>query len=101
MDMTSPPRVKKKKRKVISFLHCTINLIYFAYYFSKAKLSSFFSSLQPPKPKPARRAPQPAKPSDHYRLNLGNIPFVVGQVRVSGFEAVIKSFLFPTSIPGF
>lgn len=48
MDMTSPPRVKKKKRK-------------------------------PPKPKPARRAPQPAKPSDHYRLNLGNIPFVVGQ----------------------
>lgn len=31
-----------------------------------------------PKPKP-RRTTQPAKPSDHYRLNLGNIPFVVGQ----------------------
>ncbi|XP_078375277.1 centrosomal protein of 57 kDa-like isoform X2 [Oculina patagonica] len=33
---------------------------------------------KPPRPKP-RTSTQPAKPSDHYHLNLGNIPFVVGQ----------------------
>ena len=43
-------------------------------------LSLSFSYLQAPKPKP-RKTTQPTKPSDHYRLNLGNIPFVVGQVR--------------------
>ena len=36
-------------------------------------------SFQPPRPKP-RKSNQPVKPSDHYHLNLGNIPFVVGQV---------------------
>jgi len=49
MDMASPLPVKAKKKK-----------------------------RKPPRPKP-RKSAQPAKPSDHYHLNLGNIPFVVGQ----------------------
>ena len=38
--------------------------------------------FQPPRPKP-RKSTQPTKPTDHYRLNLGNIPFVVGQVCIN------------------
>lgn len=49
MDMASPLPVKAKKKK-----------------------------RKPPRPKP-RKPTQPAKPSDHYHLNLGSIPFVVGQ----------------------
>lgn len=49
MNMASPQRTKPKKKK-----------------------------RKPPRPIP-RKSNQPVKPSDHYHLNLGNIPFVVGQ----------------------
>ena len=96
MDMASPVPVKakKKKRKVFDHDECSrlnghnvLTLLSGGRYFRNCtvliKTIVFFliDFPQPPRPKP-RKSTQPAKPSDHYHLNLGNIPFVVGQVGI-------------------